>query len=181
MRADARAADAPAPAAAAAASAAGSWLRGWRRRWRPLAGLAALCWSSPPSPATRSAAAAPAAAATTTVVAGKAPGVTAKMVERRRLRHAAARQRPAAAGDRVLEAWVQREGEVEPVEALFVPDREGTRSTTIADMNGVEVVMVTTEPEGGSEPPTSPIVTPLESRGSIRVLSARRSSRAQRP
>ncbi|MGN6216830.1 MAG: anti-sigma factor domain-containing protein [Solirubrobacterales bacterium] len=61
---------------------------------------------------------------------------------------------------RVLEAWVRREGEVEPVPALFVPDREGRASTTIADMSGVEAVMVTEEPRGGSEEPTSPpIVT----------------------
>ena len=62
--------------------------------------------------------------------------------------------------ERVLEAWVQREGEVHPVRALFVPDREGRASTTIADMDGVEVVMVTTEPPGGSAAPTSsPLVT----------------------
>ena len=62
--------------------------------------------------------------------------------------------------DRVLEAWVQREGEVEAVPALFVPDHEGNASTMIKDMDGVEVVMVTREPEGGSETPTSdPIVT----------------------
>jgi anti-sigma-K factor RskA len=62
--------------------------------------------------------------------------------------------------DRVLEAWVQREGEVEAVPALFVPDHEGQASTVIEDMDGVEVVMVTREPEGGSETPTSdPIVT----------------------
>jgi anti-sigma-K factor RskA len=62
--------------------------------------------------------------------------------------------------DRVLEAWVQREGEVEAVPALFVPDHEGNASTVIEDMDGVEIVMVTHEPKGGSETPTSdPIVT----------------------
>jgi anti-sigma-K factor RskA len=62
--------------------------------------------------------------------------------------------------ERVLEAWVQREGEIEAVPALFVPDREGQASTTIADMEGVETVMVTSEPKGGSEAPTSdPILT----------------------
>lgn len=62
--------------------------------------------------------------------------------------------------DRVLEAWVQRDGEVEPVPALFVPDDEGNASTVIEDMDGVEIVMVTHEPQGGSETPTSePIVT----------------------
>ena len=61
---------------------------------------------------------------------------------------------------KVLEAWVRREGKVEPVPALFVPDREGRASTTIADMSGVDTVMVTAEPQGGSKQPTSePIAT----------------------
>lgn len=56
--------------------------------------------------------------------------------------------------DKVLEAWVERDGEVEAVPALIVPDRHGHAETTIADMNGVETVMVTVEPRGGSETPT---------------------------
>jgi anti-sigma-K factor RskA len=96
----------------------------------------------------------------TTVVVGKAPGVTAKMVSEGgsgTLHLDNVKQLPS---DRVLEAWVQRDGEVEPVEALFVPDREGQASTEVPDMDGVEVVMVTTEPTGGSKSPTSaPIVT----------------------
>ncbi|MDQ2629876.1 MAG: anti-sigma factor [Actinomycetota bacterium] len=56
---------------------------------------------------------------------------------------------------KVLEAWVERDGEVEAVPALFVPDRHGHAETTIADMSGVETVMVTEEPRGGSETPTS--------------------------
>jgi anti-sigma-K factor RskA len=56
--------------------------------------------------------------------------------------------------DKVLEAWVEREGEVEAVPALFVPDRHGHAEAAIADMTGVEVVMVTEEPPGGSEAPT---------------------------
>jgi len=99
-------------------------------------------------------------AQTSTVVAGKAPGVTAKMIsegDSGTLHLANVKQLPS---DRVLEAWVQRDGEVEPVQALFVPDREGRASTELPDMDGVEVVMVTTEPEGGSKSPTSdPIVT----------------------
>lgn len=62
--------------------------------------------------------------------------------------------------DKVLEAWVQREGTVEPVPALLVPDRKGQAETTIADMNGVDTVMVTEEPQGGSDTPTGePIVS----------------------
>jgi anti-sigma-K factor RskA len=95
---------------------------------------------------------------------GRVPGVTAEMVragDSGTLHLANVRQLP---NDRVLEAWVQREGEVEPVEALFAPDREGRASTELPDMNGVEVVMVTTEPTGGSKAPTSsPIITiPLQ-------------------
>jgi len=97
---------------------------------------------------------------TSTVVAGEAPGVTAEMVsegDSGTLRLANVHQLP---DDRVLEAWVQRGGEVEAVRALFVPDREGRASTELPDMSGVEVVMVTAEPKGGSEAPTSaPIVT----------------------
>ena len=65
-------------------------------------------------------------------------------------------------GDRVLEAWVQREGEVEAVPALFVPDHEGHASTVIEDMSGVEVVMVTHEPRGGSKAPTSEPIINME-------------------
>jgi hypothetical protein len=60
---------------------------------------------------------------------------------------------------KVLEAWVLREGKVEAVPALFVPDHNGNAETTITDMSGVAEVMVTKEPQGGSEQPTSkPIV-----------------------
>jgi anti-sigma-K factor RskA len=62
---------------------------------------------------------------------------------------------------KVLEAWVRREGTVEPVPALLVPDRQGQAETTIADMNGVDTVMVTEEPQGGSEAPTSPAIVTM--------------------
>src|SRR6185369_11687074 len=63
--------------------------------------------------------------------------------------------------DKVLEAWVRREGTVEPVPALLVPDRKGQAETTIADMSGVDTVMVTEEPQGGSEEPTSPAIVTM--------------------
>ncbi|HXQ88210.1 MAG TPA: anti-sigma factor [Solirubrobacterales bacterium] len=67
---------------------------------------------------------------------------------------------PQVPPDKVLEAWVEREGEVEAVPALFVPDRNGQAETRIADMTGVETVMVTEEPQGGSEAPTGePLMT----------------------
>lgn len=95
-----------------------------------------------------------------TVVSRQAGGVTVKMVqegEEGKLHLSNVSQLPQ---DRVLEAWVLREGEVEAVPALLVPDRHGEAETTIADMSGVEEVMVTKEPRGGSEQPTSkPIVS----------------------
>jgi anti-sigma-K factor RskA len=92
-------------------------------------------------------------------VSGDVPGVTAEVVREDNggvVRLADVTKLPQ---DRVLEAWVRRDGEVEPVKALFVPDREGNASTEIGDMRGVDLVMVTTEPTGGSKSPTSsPIV-----------------------
>jgi hypothetical protein len=88
-------------------------------------------------------------------------GVTVKMVREGNggtLRLADVHQLPPG---KVLEAWVRREGKVEPVPALFVPDREGRASTTIEDMSGVDTVMVTEEPQGGSEAPTSPAIVTM--------------------
>ncbi len=98
---------------------------------------------------------------TSTVVAGHAPGVTARMVsegDSGTLHLANVNQ---LTNDKILEAWVRRDGEVEPVRALFVPDREGRASTELPDMSGVEVVMVTAEPRGGSAAPTSPPIVTL--------------------
>lgn len=95
-----------------------------------------------------------------TVVA-REHGITAKMVsegEGGTLHLADVHQLPPG---KVLEAWVRREGQVEPVPALFVPDREGRAETTIADMSGVDTVMVTQEPQGGSEQPTSAAIVTM--------------------
>jgi anti-sigma-K factor RskA len=98
--------------------------------------------------------------ATTTVAAGHAPGVTAKMVrdgDSGTLRLANVRQLPR---DEVLQAWVQRGKRVESAKTLFVPNRDGTATAVIDDMQGVDTVMVTAEPRGGSNYPTSePIVS----------------------
>jgi anti-sigma-K factor RskA len=87
-------------------------------------------------------------------------GLTVKMIQegnRGKLELVGVRQLPP---DKVLAAWVERDGKVEAVPALFVPNRNGQAETTIADMRGVETVMVTEEPRGGSETPTSePILT----------------------
>lgn len=85
-------------------------------------------------------------------------GMTVKMIqedEGGKLELAGVPQPPK---DKVFEAWVERDGDVEAVPALIVPDRNGHAETTIADMEGVKAVMVTVEPRGGSETPTGKIV-----------------------
>jgi len=94
-------------------------------------------------------------------VVSRSHGITVKMVREGdggTLRLTGVHQLPP---EKVLEAWVRREGKVEPVPALFVPDREGRASTQIEDMSGVDTVMVTEEPQGGSEEPTSPPVVTM--------------------
>lgn len=92
----------------------------------------------------------------TMVVAGKAPGVTAKMVregDSGTLRLASVSR---LRGDEVLQAWVRRGKRIESAEAsLFVPNHNGTAIAVIEDMQGVNAVMVTAEPRGGSDFPTS--------------------------
>lgn len=95
-----------------------------------------------------------------TVVSGKAPGVVAKVVRDEAEGTLFLSNVEPLHGDRVLEAWVQRDGEVTPVRSLFAPDDEGNATTALPNMKGVEAVMVTIEPSGGSEQPTSdPIAT----------------------
>ncbi len=97
---------------------------------------------------------------TTTVAAGHAPGVTAKMVrdgDSGTLRLANVHQ---LLSSEVLQAWVQRGERIESAKTLFVPNRDGTATAVIDDMQGVNTVMVTAEPRGGSDYPTSePIVS----------------------
>jgi anti-sigma-K factor RskA len=87
-------------------------------------------------------------------------GMTVKMVQEGESGTLQLSGVPQVPPEKVLEAWVEREGEVEAVPALFVPDRDGQAETRIADMTGVETVMVTVEPQGGSESPTGePLMT----------------------
>jgi len=96
----------------------------------------------------------------TTATAGQSPGVEATLVSEggsATLRLANVRGLPS---DEVLQAWVQRDARVESADRLFVPNQDGTATTKIDDMSGVEAVMVTEEPRGGSDRPTSqPLVT----------------------
>ena len=91
---------------------------------------------------------------------GHAPGVTAKIVsegDSGTLRLANVHELPA---DKVLQTWVQRGERIESAQTLFLPNRDGTATAVIDEMQGVSTVMVTMEPRGGSEQPTTaPMVT----------------------
>jgi anti-sigma-K factor RskA len=164
VRADARQAGVDASAAGGLGHRAAAWLRGLGQGpmgLRPVVGFAvavlavvAIGGYAIGSGGSGS------AVSSSTFTSGHFPEVTAKVVRRGdsgTLRLADVKKLPE---NRVLEAWVRRDGEVKPVRALFVPDREGRASTTIGDMRNVDLVMVTTEPAGGSEAPTSsPIVS----------------------
>ena len=60
----------------------------------------------------------------------------------------------------VYQAWIQRGQSVIPTDSLFVPDRGGSATASIPALSGVSTVMVSLEPAGGSEQPTTtPVIT----------------------
>jgi len=133
-------------------------LRGWVLR--PATGLAALVLVLAAVGAFAIAGGGSSGGQTTTTFTGHSPGVTAEMVSSSgsgTLHLANLHQLPS---DKVLQAWVERDGRVVSAKTLFVPNQDGTASATIDNMHGVTTVMVTAEPRGGSVQPTSaPIVS----------------------
>lgn len=64
---------------------------------------------------------------------------------------------PAPGEGRVYQVWLQHEGqdEPQPTNALFSARSDGTASVDVpGSLDGVEAVLVTSEPEGGSQTPT---------------------------
>jgi anti-sigma-K factor RskA len=146
----------------------GAWLRGLNvggLTWKPLAGLAVVILIVAGGIGYAVGNGGGSGASHTTEVEPGANGIAAKVVtEGNRGEIHLANVKPLPKG-RVLEAWVERDGTVEAVPALFAPDQAGRASTTIESMKDVSAVMVTREPEGGTKKPTTkPIVeVPIES------------------
>jgi hypothetical protein len=136
----------------------GEWLRGLRvggLTWKPLAGLALAILVIAGGVGYAVGSGGGSGGAHTTEVPVAANGIGAKVVtedDRGELHLTGVDPLPRG---RVLEAWVERDGIVEPVPALFAPDQAGRASTTIESMKGVTAVMVTREPAGGSKKPTT--------------------------
>ena len=63
---------------------------------------------------------------------------------------------PAPPNGRVYQVWIKRPGHApEPTSALFTPSGDGTATATVpGNMDGVAQVLVTDEPDGGSQTPT---------------------------
>lgn len=67
-------------------------------------------------------------------------------------------QFPALAENSVYQAWIERDGAFEP-STTFVLDRHGGTDVAVAgDLDGASGVLITREPEGGSEEPTLPVL-----------------------
>jgi anti-sigma-K factor RskA len=67
---------------------------------------------------------------------------------------------PQTTPGRVYEVWIQRSGSPQPTNALFTVSRAGDATVGVPGaIAGVKVVMVTSEPRGGSAVPTrSPVI-----------------------
>jgi len=146
---------------------AGEWLRGLKvggLTWKPLAGLALVILVIAGGIGYAVGNGGGSGGAHTTEVEEGANGIAAKVVtedDRGELHLTGVEALPKG---RILEAWVERDGIVEAVPALFAPDQAGNASTTIENMKDVTAVMVTREPEGGSKKPTTKpfVVVPIE-------------------
>ncbi len=66
---------------------------------------------------------------------------------------------PQTAPQRVYEVWIKRSGAPQPTDALFTVTTGGEATVGVpGSLAGVKLIMVTSEPRGGSSVPTSPPV-----------------------
>jgi anti-sigma-K factor RskA len=67
-----------------------------------------------------------------------------------------ARGLPQPPPGRVYQVWLQRAGQApQPTAALFTPRRDGSATANVGDVAGIDKVMVSSEPRGGSPMPTT--------------------------
>jgi hypothetical protein len=63
---------------------------------------------------------------------------------------------PQTTAQRVYEVWIKRSGAPQPTDALFTVTAAGDATVGVpGSLSGVKVIMVTSEPLGGSKVPTS--------------------------
>jgi anti-sigma-K factor RskA len=98
---------------------------------------------------------------TRTVVAQTAaPGARVEMRVNDDGARLVARHMPAPPEGRIYQIWLKRPGQApQPTAVLWSVDASGSAEVTVpGDMHGVEAVLVTDEPDGGSQAPTRPPV-----------------------
>jgi anti-sigma-K factor RskA len=89
-----------------------------------------------------------------------APGATVSLEMNGEEGRLLARDLPAPPSGRVYQVWLKRAGHApEPTAALFVPSRDGAATASVpGTMEGIDEVMVTDEPDGGSPQPTGDLL-----------------------
>jgi anti-sigma-K factor RskA len=89
-----------------------------------------------------------------------APGATVSLEVNGQEGRQLARDLPAPPSGRVYQVWLKRDGHApEPTAALFVPSRDGAATASVpGTMEGIDQVMVTDEPDGGSPQPTGDLL-----------------------
>jgi anti-sigma-K factor RskA len=97
-----------------------------------------------------------------TVDRAQAPDATAELRERDGTAELVLEDMPAPPEGRVYQVWVLPEGAdaPRPTQALFTPRRDGSAAAAVPTVDGVQAVLVTDEPAGGSPAPTrEPVLT----------------------
>jgi anti-sigma-K factor RskA len=89
-----------------------------------------------------------------------APGATVSLEMNGEEGRLLARDLPAPPSGRVYQVWLKRDGHApEPTAALFMPSRDGAATASVpGTMEGIDQVMVTDEPDGGSPQPTGDLL-----------------------
>lgn len=97
---------------------------------------------------------------TVTAQVNGAPGASVQVEVNGEEGRLMARGLPAPPGGRVYQVWLKRAGHPpEPTAALFVPSRDGAATASVpGSMKGIDQVMVTDEPDGGSPQPTGDVL-----------------------
>ena len=91
-----------------------------------------------------------------TVDQARAPGAAVELETSGRSATLVAHNLPAPPSGRVYQVWTKRPGEAaQPTSVLFTPNRDGAATASVpGSLDGVEQIMVTDEPSGGSTTPT---------------------------
>jgi anti-sigma-K factor RskA len=97
---------------------------------------------------------------TVTAQVNGAPGATVSVELNDEEGRLMARGLPAPAGGRVYQVWLKRDGHApQPTAALFMPSHDGAATASVpGSMEGIDQVIVTDEPDGGSPQPTGDVL-----------------------